>query len=707
MNPNRLIHETSPYLLQHAYNPVDWRPWSKESLQYAIDSNKPILLSVGYSACHWCHVMAHESFENQTIAQFMNEHFVNIKVDREERPDVDHLYMTFVQLTTGQGGWPMTVFMTPEGKPFFGGTYFPPEYRFGKPGFLRVLKFVADLWDNNRSQIEAATQEIFERLRHEMEPSLSSDSSLEDLPERGFQQFHKSYDAKNGGFGAAPKFPCPIQIEFLFHHALTTKSDIPLDMALHTLDQMAMGGMYDHIGGGFHRYSTDAYWLVPHFEKMLYDNAQLSLIYLKGWRITGGVEYRLVAEEILDYILREMTSPEGAFYSSQDADSSEGEGVFYTWKKETLDRLLPGRDGELFCRFYDVTGNGNWEGRNILNQVNSLCDFAANNDIPLSEFLTWLRDVKQRLRLYRGKSSQPPIDDKIIVAWNALMMKSFVEAGVALKRADYLDAAIKNAQFLLENLSKLEDGEASSPKRLLRRTGRFTYGKSDERRFHGTEIEGFLEDYAFLCDSLLSLYCATGNAQWLEVISQLVDTVLQDFSHSESGFYSTSLRTGEELIQRPFELMDGATPAPNAVFCRVLAQLPSVQPDCAPYEDRVEKIIQHNADAFKAHPSAYPSFLSLLEYISGTRRDIRITGNQNTHEFEELLNIAMEGYDPFRIVHRSQDSDKAVAPNEPGELSNSAKAYYCEAGVCYPPIADPQELKKKIEGFILSRKVKI
>lgn len=676
-------------------------------MQYAVNANKPILLSVGYSACHWCHVMSHESFENQTIAQFMNEHFINIKVDREERPDVDHLYMTFVQLTTGQGGWPMTVFMTPDGKPFLGGTYFPPVDRFGKPGFLRLLKFVADLWETDRSQIEAATQEIFESLRHEMEASLSADTSLKDIHQRGFHMFQKSFDAKNGGFGTAPKFPCPIQIEFLLHHSLATKSDIPLDIALHTLDQMAMGGMYDHIGGGFHRYSTDAYWLVPHFEKMLYDNAQLSLIYLKGWQITGNVEYRLVVEEILDYVLREMTSPEGAFYSSQDADSSAGEGIFYTWEKETLDRLLPGRDGELFCRFYDVTGNGNWEGRNILNQVNSIRDFTSNNDIPLDEFLTWLRDVNHKLRLYREQSNQPPIDDKIIIAWNALMMKSFVEAGVVLKRGDYLEAAIKNAQFILASLSQLEDNTSSSPKRLLWRTGRFPNTKSDIRTFHRADIEGFLEDYAFLCDSLLSLFSATGSARWLEVINQLVDSVLQDFSNSESGFYTTSLRSGEELIHRPFELMDGATPAPNAVFCRVLAQLPIIQPDEANYEDRVTKIVQLNADAFNAHPSAYPSFLCLLEYLSGNRRDIRIAGDKNTNDFRELLNVALDGYDPFRMVHQTPDSDQAATSNEAVELSHSAKAYYCEAGVCYPPIADPQELLKKIDGLSLSRKVKV
>ncbi len=707
MNPNRLIHETSPYLLQHAYNPVDWRPWSKDSLQYAVDANKPILLSVGYSACHWCHVMAHESFENQTIAQFMNDHFINIKVDREERPDVDHLYMSFVQLTTGQGGWPMTVFMTPDGKPFLGGTYFPPVDRFGKPGFLRVLKFVADLWETDRSQIEAVTQEIFESLRHEMEHSPSANSSLQDIPQRGFDQFQKSFDDKNGGFGSAPKFPCPIQIEFLFHHSLLTNSDIPLDMALHTLDQMAMGGMYDHIGGGFHRYSTDAYWLVPHFEKMLYDNAQLSLIYLKGWQITGNVEYRLVVEEILDFVLREMTSPEGAFYSSQDADSSAGEGIFYTWEKETLDRLLPGRDGELLCRFYDVTGNGNWEGRNILNQVNSIRDFTSNNDISMDEFLTWLRDVKLKLRLFREQSSQPPIDDKIIVAWNALMMKSFVEAGVVLKRSDYLDVAVKNAQFILTSLSKLEETASTSPKRFLWRTGRFTNTNSDTRMFHKADIEGFLEDYAFFSDSLLSLFWATGSAQWLEVINQLVDTVLQDFSNSESGFYTTSLRSGEELIHRPFELMDGAIPAPNAIFCRVLAQLPIIQPEDAKYEVGVTKIVQLNADAFNAHPSAYPSFLSLLEYLSGKRRDIRISGDQNTNEFRELLNVALEGYDPFRIVHQSPASDQPATSNEAIELSHPATAYYCEAGVCYPPISDPQELTKKIEGLSLSCKVKV
>ena len=456
--PNRLANETSPYLLQHANNPVDWYPWGDEALERALAEDKPILLSVGYSACHWCHVMERESFENHEIAAQMNDSFVSVKVDREERPDIDSIYMTAVQAMTGHGGWPMTVFLTPDGKPFYGGTYFPPEDRGGMPSFPRVLEAISDAYRNNRSDIMQNTEHLLERMRQMAAVGQQGFEPLTDEVMRlAMRKAASDFDDRHGGFGLQPKFPQPMTYEFLLRHYLRTEDSDALHMVELTLQRMAMAGIYDQIGGGFHRYSTDNFWLVPHFEKMLYDNALLVRLYLHAYQITGNPLYRRIVEETLEYIRREMTSSEGGFYSAQDADSEGVEGKFFIWLPQEIEDALGEEDGEIICRYYGVTPHGNFEGRNILRVAMDAANLARDEGLDAAEFGELLTQSRDKLLEVRNRRIAPGLDDKILTSWNGLTLTAFCGSGGGCWDAiDYAEIAERSAEFLLTNL--LRDG---------------------------------------------------------------------------------------------------------------------------------------------------------------------------------------------------------------------------------------------------------
>ena len=463
--PNRLINETSPYLLQHAHNPVEWYPWGEEALERAKADNKPILLSIGYSACHWCHVMERESFENEATAALMNERFINIKVDREERPDLDAVYMEAVQMMTGSGGWPMTVFLTPEGQPFYGGTYFPPEDRHNMPGFPRLLQAMSEAYVNNPGEIIRVTEQLTSRMGRSGQTSQGTIPLTVDVLHQAYSTLATNFDYQNGGIGSAPKFPQPMTLELLLRYHLQGYTPRALEMVELTLEKMAYGGIYDQVGGGFHRYSTDAFWLVPHFEKMLYDNALLARLYLHAYLVTGRPLYRRITEETLDYVLREMTDPLGGFYSAQDADSEGEEGKFFLWTPDQIRSALGDEDGDIFGGFFSSTEAGNFEGRTILNIHQEPASFALEVGQPLDQLEALIERGKAKLRELREERVHPLRDDKVLASWNGLMLRSFAEAATALGRADYLQAAVKNAGFLLETMRPQGAPVADLPRR--------------------------------------------------------------------------------------------------------------------------------------------------------------------------------------------------------------------------------------------------
>ncbi len=551
---NHLISETSPYLLQHAHNPVDWYPWGEAALTKARGENKPILLSIGYSACHWCHVMEHESFENEAIAALMNENFVNIKVDREERPDLDQIYMNAVQMMTGQGGWPMTMFLTPDCVPFYGGTYFPPSDRYNMPGFPRILASVAEAFRSQPDQVASTATAMLGELRRVGLAEQSREVLREEILDNAFRRISANYDRTNGGFGGAPKFPPAMNLEFFLHRHNRKGSPEALEMVEHTTRRMAEGGMYDQLGGGFHRYSVDAKWLVPHFEKMLYDNALLSRMYLHLYQVTKDPAARRIAEETLDYVAREMTDAGGGFYSSQDADSEGEEGKFFVWSRQEILDVMGERHGNLFCDFFDVTESGNFEGQNILHVNASITDTAARNKVSAEDLQAIIDSGRQKLFARREQRVKPGRDQKVLTAWNGLMLAGFAEASAILERPDYREVAEANARFLLSHLRS--DG-------LLLRT--YKDGEA--------KLNAYLEDYACLIDGLISLYEATGELTWIESAVALADKMIEQFwDDSEGGFFFTG-KSHEKLIVRSKEFMDNATPSGNSIAALSLLKL--------------------------------------------------------------------------------------------------------------------------------------
>jgi uncharacterized protein len=673
---NALAGETSPYLLQHAHNPVHWYPWGEEALRRAKAEDKPILLSIGYSACHWCHVMERESFENEEIAELMNQYFINIKVDREERPDLDSIYMAFVQMTTGGGGWPMTVFLTPDQRPFYGGTYYPPEDRQGTPGFPRVLRSIAQAYRENKKSL----QDNAERIIRELEKANSFQSPecaltvqiLDDAAAR----LAANYDPQNGGFGHAPKFPPSMALSFLLRSYVRTGQVKLLEITEHTLAAMAFGGIYDQLGGGFHRYSVDASWHVPHFEKMLYDNALLSRIYLDVHLLTKKPLYGRVAQETLDYVIREMTSPEGGFYSSQDADSEDQEGRFFVWTPEEIEAVLGKNDAELFCRYYGVTAEGQLEGRSILS-VSQNGDRAAQPGPAGEDAMTRILTRGKRLLFEaREKRIKPARDEKVLTAWNGLMMRSFAEAADGLGREDYRHVAVKNAEFILSGLQ--QEGH------LLRS---FRNGKA--------KYQAYLEDYACVIDALLSLYEATFEARWIIEAERLASRMVEQFWDRVSGdFYFTSA-DHEALIHRPKEFYDNATPSGNSVAAFALLRLGKLTAN-SHWLSYAAPILKNVTSLLSQYPSAFCHMLCALDFCLSHPKEIVIAGNSHDKQSRELLKEIFHRYLPNKIVVCGT-SDSLVLLKDRPQLNGQATAYVCVNSVCQAPVTEAEKLASLLE----------
>ena len=671
---NRLINETSPYLLQHAYNPVDWYPWGDEAFELAQAENKPLLVSIGYSACHWCHVMEHESFEDEETARVMNENFVNIKVDMEERPDVDHIYMSFVQMTTGRGGWPMNVFITPDKRPFFGGTYFPPAPRYGMPSWQQILLSIAEAYKEKRDEIEHSANEIVGELRRLSmvnEGTALSNAILDDA----FASFERSFDAKNGGFGGAPKFPQAMSLEFLLRRDHTAGDEKALEMTRLTLDKMAFGGMYDQLGGGFHRYSVDNVWIVPHFEKMLYDNAQLARIYLHAFQVTGDTEYRRIATETLDYVLREMTDPSGGFYSSQDADSEGEEGKFFVWSEREIDDLL-GDDSNAFKFFFDVSKDGNFEGKNILNRPRTIDSAASALKIEPFELFSLIENAKQRLFDAREARVKPHRDEKVLASWNGLMLAAFADAAGVLGDDKYLKTAEKNAEFLLS--------------KMLTDSGRlFRSWKAGEAK-----LNGYLDDYANVADGLLALYQVTGNIRYFQNARSLVDLMLEHFWDQEAGGFFYTSNDHEELVVRTKDFTDNATPSGNSAAADVLLRIAKLTGDDR-YERFAVATLRLAANQIARYPQGFGRALSTLGSHLYNAGELAIVGPAGN----ELAEVALATYLPTTTVALSSDpdNDAAEVPLFEGR-GNSDKplAFLCKNFVCSRPVTSSVELREML-----------
>ena len=681
--PNRLIHESSPYLRQHANNPVDWYPWSGEALERAVQEDKPILLSVGYSACHWCHVMERESFEDPGIASLMNEHFVSIKVDREERPDIDSIYMGAVQAMTGQGGWPMTVFLTPDGKPFYGGTYFPPEERGGLPSFPRVVTTMAEVYRNRRGDVVNTTNQLIAHMRQMTRSAPGIEPLTDDIMVEAARELRKQFDDKYGGFGLQPKFPQPMTLEFLLRQYLRSEDPSALEMVELTLDQMARGGIYDQLGGGFHRYSTDTYWLVPHFEKMLYDNALLARLYLHAFQVTGRPMYRRIVEETLDYVVREMTSPEGGFYSAQDADSEGKEGKFFVWRPEEVVEVLGAEDGKLVNDYYGVTKHGNFEGRSILNVPTPLPDFARNVGMDVDALEQRLGEARAKLLERRSTRIAPERDDKALTSWNGLMLAAFAEAAVVLDRDDYRQVGEANGAFLLDKLVD-ESG------RLLR-----TYKDGQAKLY------GYLEDYAFLVDGLLLLHEATFGERWLQAAIELGGAMADLFwDEASQQFYDTG-SDHEELVIRPRDLTDNAAPAGSSMAVSVLLRLAVLTGDSA-YNARAATSLRSARAVMQRYPTAAGHWLGALDFYLSKTKEIVIVGEREDGGTAELVREVFRSYLPNRVFVGSPEgigggSDLPLLQER--QLTNGRPtAYVCENYVCQLPVNDAGELAKQLVG---------
>ncbi len=680
---NRLVDETSPYLLQHAHNPVDWYPWGEEALARAQAENKPILLSIGYSACHWCHVMAHESFEDPDTAAIMNRAFINIKVDREERPDLDAIYMDAVQAMTGSGGWPMTMFLTPDGVPFYAGTYFPPTPRYGMPGFRQLLQSLASAYQQRPDDIQRSADQIRQMLRQAELLQPASETLSPQVLDRAYQELAARFDARYAGFGQAPKFPPAMALEFLLRYHARTGQPHALEMAEQTLSQMARGGIYDQIGGGFHRYATDERWLVPHFEKMLYDNAQLARIYALAFQVTGKPLYRQITEETLDYALREMTGAEGGFYSAQDADSEGEEGKFFLWTQAEVRELLGPDDAALFSRYYDVTARGNFEMKNILHVELPLEIVASQARVEPAHLAATIARGRTALFAARQQRVAPGLDDKVLTSWNGLMLTAFADAARILGRDDYRQVAVAAANFLLSRLRDPHSG------RLLR-----TY--KDGR----AKLNAYLEDHAMLAEGLLALYQATFELRWLQEAQALADLMLAHFWDADKGgFFSTS-DDHEALIARPKEVVDNAMPSANASAASVLLTLGKLLGD-ETYERHAVAILQLLHDGMMRAPGAFSRLLCVLDFHLAPPREIAIIGAATAPDSQALLNEVWRHYRPNTLLAVAPVEDKtsrALIPLLAGrdQINGEATAYVCENYTCKLPVTTVNALRQQM-----------
>lgn len=679
--PNRLANETSPYLLQHKDNPVDWYPWGEEAFEKARAEDKPVLLSVGYSACHWCHVMERESFEDEGTARLMNEHFVNVKVDREERPDVDSIYMSALQAMTRGGGWPMTVFMTPDGAPFYAGTYFPPAPRHGMPSFEQVLSGLANAYAERREEVVQSAEGVREYLRDSTAASLPATAISEELLDRATAAIVGEVDTRLGGFGAAPKFPQPMNLEALLRRYEKTGDRAALSGLETTLRAMANGGIYDQLGGGFARYSVDAYWLVPHFEKMLYDNALLARLYTEAYTLTGDGFYRRIAEETLDYIARDLRSPEGGFYSAEDADSEGEEGKFYVWTPDGIRSVLGPDDAELAMRYWDVTERGNFEGKSILHVQRDPRMVAAEFGLEEDVLRERIAAIRGRLFAAREGRVRPGRDDKALAAWNGLALRAFALAARVFGREDYRRVAEQNAGFLLERL--VVDGR-------LRRSY-----KDGQAKFNA-----YLEDHAAAADGLLALYETTLEKRWLREALKLADDAVALFWDRKRGAFYDTPEGHEELVTRPRDLYDNATPSGNSVITDVLLRL-AVLAENDGYRERAERVLEDMSGMIERLPGAFGRLLAALDFHLGPSYEVAVIGEPGAPDTEALLDAVHSVYAPNKVVAGGAEGDEEAVRLVPFLADRPARegratAYVCVGYACQAPTTDPEELKGQL-----------
>jgi uncharacterized protein YyaL (SSP411 family) len=689
---NALIHETSPYLLQHAHNPVDWHSWNETALQKAKAENKPIFLSIGYSSCHWCHVMEHESFENEAIAKILNEHFVSIKVDREERPDLDEIYMTSVQMMTGSGGWPMSVFLTPDLKPFYGGTYFPPDDRYGRPGFKSLLLHLAKVWKENPTDLLEFSNTLTQEIQKNSAPLTKSEGTLlsKDIFLKAQKVLRKNFDAQEGGFGAAPKFPPSQSLAFLLRQFLRTGDDSLLHMATFTLDKMADGGLCDQLGGGFHRYSVDALWLVPHFEKMLYDNALLAEVYLEAYQVTDNPRYAEIASEIFEYILRDMQDPQGGFHSAEDADSEKEEGKFYIWTESEILEILDPENAKLFCKFYNIEPNGNFTshekyhaGKNILHRSTNIAEAAQSWKNSESAFQQKLKQCHEKLFNVRSKRIRPFKDDKVLTSWNALMIGSLAKGGAILEKPKYLEAAKKAANFIRNTMTK--NGK-------LLRT--YRQGKAHS--------QAYLEDYAYFLSALLDLYESDFDLQWLHTAERLSDQMIALFwDEQDHSFFFTS-QEHTNLIARTKPSHDGAIPSPTAVATQALLRLAKLK-DRPDLFQKAEQILQSYSRTLTETPYGYFKMLCALEFYLATPKDVAIVGKKENPDTKQLFRVLRKNFFPNIVLAFQDPESPQTTPSirlleGRTMIDGKASAYVCEGFTCQLPVTTPEALIEKLKS---------
>ena len=679
---NRLANETSPYLRQHQDNPVDWYPWGPEALARAKELQRPILVSIGYSTCHWCHVMAHESFENPEIARIMNDHFVSIKVDREERPDLDAIYMQAVQAMSGQGGWPLNVFLTPEGVPFFGGTYWPPRDHPPMPGFPRVLMTIANAWAGDRQNLLAGAEKVGQYLGDAANASPNPSPITPELSATAAAKAREAFDETWGGFGGAPKFPQPSVLRFLLRYHWRTNDPQALAMVRQTLDKMADGGIHDQLGGGFARYSVDERWHVPHFEKMLYDNAQLLDLYADLWTITRDDRYREVATGIVTWATREMLHPEGGFAAALDADSEGVEGKFFIWSPEEVDAVLPAEAADLVKLHFGITSPGSFEGKTVLSIVRPVEELAVQTGVPAAEIATTLALARETLRQTRETRVRPGRDDKVIAGWNGMMIRALAHAGAAFDEPAWIAAASNAATFVMQSM-RGEDGA-------LART--WNDGQ--------TRGDGVLEDYAAMADGLVALYAATADVRWLDQARALVTYAQRHFRHDTGvGFFDTS-DAAEGLITRPRELTDGATPAGNSLMAELLFVLGVMEQDMGLVAEATA-IVEMLARPMADHPVFMGQFLAVAERVLTPPRELVFAGAPASTPVLALRRAAATRFDPLIITGYADPANARLTRRYPmlaerPVVDNSA-AYLCQNFSCLPPVTTPEALTTLLE----------
>ncbi len=699
LKPNRLIEEKSPYLLQHAFNPVDWFPWGEEAFEKARVTGKPIFLSIGYSTCHWCHVMEHESFENSAIAAIMNAHFINIKVDREERPDVDRVYMAAVQALTGAGGWPMSVFLTPELKPFYGGTYFPPDDRFGRPGFPALLTRINQAWQDKNADILTSADEITAALKQRQVAPAKADSLSTAALDEVYEIFRRSYDARLGGFSGAPKFPRPAIFDFLFQYGARTENKQAHEMALTTLRKMHAGGMYDHLGGGFHRYSVDEHWRVPHFEKMLYDQGQLVNSYLDAFQASGDSGYAEIAEDVLQYVLRDMTSPDGGFYSAEDADSAPDpqnpdhkiEGAFYLWEIKEIEGILGQEHAEIFTYVFGLESGGNtisdphgdFGTTNVFYLAQPLDSAASRFQKAEDELFRILREGREKLVAVRNTRLRPLRDDKIVTAWNGLMISAFARAGMILNNEEYENAAVRAADFIIANLMDRESG------RLLRRF------RNGEARY-----PAHLDDYAYLIVGLLDVYEAGAEIRFLQRAEKLAEIMLENFyDENEQNFYDSAPES-QELLFRTKELYDGAEPSGASMAMLGLLRLGHMTAN-QEFLSVAENTAHTSISWLQQSPSAFPKVATAIDFAMSKGKQIVIAGAKDAPDTQKLLAGIHKSYLPNRVIIYADGEEgqnwlgqKSEAVAAMTALDGKPTVYVCENFACELPTSDVDVLRK-------------